>query len=171
VLVRLFAADIRFINLNDALKLREIGAARFAQPMQDKPSRLLRDADFLGELHRGNTLARGNKKIHRVNPLVQRNVASLEDRSGANREVFLALVAPIKAFLARGDALAKTTDSAARAIRPQAPLKVRARGFLIRKHLEKMECRNGAFGHRLTPDLWREYAPKHRGSQVYNSLF
>jgi hypothetical protein len=66
VLVRFFAADERFIDFNDAFKLFEFRAARLAQPVKDEPCRLLRDSNFLGELHGRNALARRHKQIHRV---------------------------------------------------------------------------------------------------------
>jgi hypothetical protein len=44
VLVGFLAADERFIDFDDAAELLEIGStARLAQPVQDEPSRLLRD--------------------------------------------------------------------------------------------------------------------------------
>ena len=121
--------------------------------MQDEPSRLLRDADFLGELHRGNALAGRHEQVHRVNPLVQRNVAALEYRAGAHREVLLALVAAVEAALPRRDPLAQAADRAARAIRPKPAFKVDPRRLLVREHREKLEGRNGALAHGPTPQF------------------
>jgi hypothetical protein len=171
VLVLFDSADIGFINFDDALELRQIiAAAGFPQPMQHEPSRLLRDPDFLGELHAGDALPGRHKQVHRVNPFVQGNVAALENRASAHREVFLALVAAIEAFLANCNALFQAAYRTLRAVRPKAAFKICPGRFLIREHFEKLERRNGALGHGLTPDLWAEYAPKNRGSQVYNSL-
>jgi hypothetical protein len=163
-------ADIGFINFDDAFEFGQvIAAAGFAKPMQHEPSRLLRDADLLGELHAGDALASGHKQVHRVNPLVEGNVAALEYRTSANREVFLALVAAVVTASTHRDPIAHAANRAPRSIRPKPPFKVSPRGFLVREHLEKLERRNGALGHGLTPDLWAEYAPENRGSQVYNS--
>jgi len=170
VFVLFDSANIGFINFDDARQLLEIvSTAGFAKPMQDEPSRLLRDTDFLGELHAGDALAGRHKQIHRVNPFVQGNVAPLEYRSGADREVLLALIAAVVAFLANRDPLAKSADRTTRAVRPKATFKVGPGRFLIWEHFEKLESGNRALGHGLTPDLWVEYAPENRGSQVYNS--
>lgn len=112
------ATNIGFVDFNDALQLSQIFAACFAKAVKDKPCALLRDPDFLSKLHGRNTLARRHKEIHRVNPLVQRNVAALENRSGANREILFALVAAIVAVLAYRDALAKAANRATRPLRP-----------------------------------------------------
>jgi hypothetical protein len=171
VFVGLFPANVGFINFNDALKHFELRSACLAEPMKDKPSGLLRDPDFLGELHGRNALARRNEQIHRVNPLVQRDMRPLENRSGANREVLFALIAAIEAFLARRDPLAKAANRAARAVQPKASFKVDARRVLVREHLEKLESGNRALRHRATPWLRAENGIKLAGSQVYNSLF
>jgi hypothetical protein len=170
VFVGFLAADKRLINFDDAGELLEIGTATgFPQPMQDEPSRLLRDPNFLGELHRGYALAGRHEQVHRVNPLVQRNVAALEYRAGAHREVFLALIAAIEAARALCDPLAQAADRAARAIRPQPSLKIGPRRLLVREHLKKLERRNRALGHRSTLNFWAECTLEKRGSQVYKS--
>jgi len=151
MLIGFLAADECFVDFNDTGELLEVlSAASLSQPMQDKPSRLLGDADFLGELHRGNALAGRHEQVHRINPLVQRNVASLEDRASAHREIFLALVAAVEAALALCDPLTKTADWATRAVRPQPSFKVGPGRFLIGDHLEKLESRNGGLAHGLT---------------------
>jgi hypothetical protein len=171
VLVLFDAADKRFVDFDDAFELAQIvAAASFPQAVQHEPSRLLRDPNFLGELHGRYALARRHKQVHGINPLVQRNVAALENRAGAHRKVFLALVAAIEAASPRRDPLAHAANRALRAVRPQPPFKIRSGRFLVREHLEKLEGRNRALGHRVTPDLRSEYASKSRGSQVYKSL-
>jgi hypothetical protein len=85
VLVRLLAANECFVDFDDPHELGQIGtAASFPQAVQDEPSRFLSDPDFLGDLHAGNALARRYKQVHRVNPLVQGDVATLEDRASAH---------------------------------------------------------------------------------------
>jgi hypothetical protein len=94
--------------------------SRKPRAVKDEPSRLLRDADLLGQLQAGNALARRQRQIHRVNPLMQRNMRALENRVGADREVLFALIAAVIVILARGDSLAQPTDGAARTVRPKA---------------------------------------------------
>ncbi len=148
VFVLFNSADIGFVNLDDALKLLKVGTACFAQPMQDEPRRFLRDPDFLRKLHGRNALTHRHKQIHCVNPFMQRNVRTFENRAGANREILFAGVAAIEVILARGDALAKLANRAARTIRPKTTFKIDARGFLIGEHFKELECGNGALGHR-----------------------
>src|SRR3954469_13451583 len=60
VLIGLDAANVGFVNLDDAGQLVEFGTARLAQPVQQKPCRLLRDADLFRQLqadHSSNNLA------------------------------------------------------------------------------------------------------------------
>jgi hypothetical protein len=138
--------------------------------MEDEPRRLLRDANFLGELHRRNALARRHKQIHRVNPLVQRNVRALKNRSGPNREILLALIATIETALADRDTIAKPANGASRPIRPKASFKINPRRLLVWEHLEKLESGNCALGHRATSWPRTKNRIKLAGSQVYNSL-
>jgi hypothetical protein len=171
VLVGFLTADKSFVNLDNTGEFLEIGAAAsFPQPMQDEPSGLLRDPDFLGKLHRGYALARCHEQVHCVNPLVQRNVAALKYRPGAHGKVFLALVAAIEAASPFSDSLAKAANRAARAIGPQPAFKVGPGRLLIREHLEKLEGRNGALAHGPTLKFWLNPSLENRGSQVYNSL-
>jgi hypothetical protein len=72
---------------------------------------------------------------------------TLENRSRANGEVFLALVAAVKSALARCNAFAQSARRTTRALRPEAAFKVQPGAFLIREHFEKLESGNGAFGH------------------------
>ncbi len=170
MLVLFDPAHVGFVDFDNALQHFELRSARFAQPMKDKPRRLLRDPDFLGELHGRNALARRHKQIHRVNPLVQRDMRALENRASANREVLFALIAAIEAFLARREAFAKPANWAVRPVRPKAAFKINTRSLLVREHLKKLKGRNRALGHRATPRLRRQYRIKWRGSQLYNSL-
>ena len=154
MLVGLFPTDDKgFIDFDDALQFFKFRAARLAQAVKHKPSRLLRDPDFFGELHGRNALASRHKQVHRVNPFVQRNVRALENRSDANREVLLALIAAIKSALAGRNTVAKPTNRAARAVRPKAAFKIDPRCLLVWEPLEKLEGRNCALGHRATPWL------------------
>lgn len=153
MLVGLFATDIHLVDLDNAFQRVKIVTARFAQTMQHEPRGLLGDANFLGKLHRRYALAGRDQQVHAVNPLVQGNVAALENRAGAHCKVFLALVAAIIAVLAYADAVAKAANRALDAIRPQAAFKIDPRHFLVGEHLEKLKGRNRAFGHCPNPLL------------------
>lgn len=148
VLITLLAADVGLINFHDPSQLLEFRAARLPKSTKDEPSGLLRNAYLFGELHRRDALTRGHNEVHRIDPLMQRNVRALEDRAGANGEILLALVAAVIAALAGRDPIAETAVRAANAIRPEPSFEVDPRSFLIGKHLEKLEGRNGAAGHR-----------------------
>jgi hypothetical protein len=140
VFVCLLAADEGFIDFNDASKLAKvITAASFPQAMQNEPSRLLRDPDFLGELHARNALASGHKQVHRVNPFVQGDVATLKNCAGAHRKVFLALVASVEAAGSHRDPLARAADRAFGATGPQARLKICPGRLLVREHGEQLK--------------------------------
>src|SRR5579862_141025 len=169
VLVGLFAADVRLVDFDDAGELAEILTASLAKTTEDEPCGFLGDADFLGKLHGRDALARRDEQVHRVNPLVQRNVRPLEDRSGANRKILFALVAAVEAVFARRDPVASSANWAARAFRPKQPLQIGPRGFLIGKHLEKLEGRNRALAHRAAPCSTGVYSRFELGSQIYNS--
>jgi len=141
VFIRFFATNKGFVDFDDALKLSEVfAAASFSQSVQDEPSRLLRDADFFGQLHAGNALTGRHKQVHRVNPLVQWNMAALENRASAHRKVLFALIAAVVAALALRDAFAQATNRATWAVGPKPPFEVNPRRFLVREHLEKLEC-------------------------------
>ena len=169
VLIGFQTADKGFVDFNDASQLGKVAFAGFAQPTQDEPCGFLRDADLLGELHRRDALARGDDEIHRIEPLVQRNVRPLEDGPGANREILPTGVAAVEAPFAHRDAFAGTTDRAARPGRPEAAFEVHPSRFLIGEHLEKLKGGNGAAGHRKTLTASSEYGIFARGSQVYKS--
>jgi len=172
VLIGFLAADESFVNFDDTGKLLEIAtAASFPEPVQNEPSRLLRDPDLFRQLHAGYALAGRHEQVHRVNPLVQGNVAALEDCAGTHREVLCTLVAAVEAAAPFRDPLPEAANRATRAIRPQSPFQVRPGCLLVREQGEKLEGRNGALGHGLYLDFWPDSSPKNRGSQVYNSHF
>src|SRR5580704_5655167 len=171
MLVSLDPADEGFVNLDNALQLLEVGTAGFPQAVQYEPSRLLGDPYFLRKLYRGYALACRDEQVHRVNPLVQGNMAALENRPRAHREVLLALVAAIEAVCPFGDPLAQAADRAARTLRPQPPFEILPRRLLVGKHREQLERRNGALAHGLSLDFCQKSSPEIRGSQVYKSLF
>jgi hypothetical protein len=116
VLVPFLAADVGFVNLDDAAQLPPIPGAGFAQTMQHEPRRLLGDADFLRELEAADALPRRHEQIHRVDPLVQRNMRPLKDGASSHREILPAGVAAVEPALPRRNALAldRRPDTSAR---------------------------------------------------------
>lgn len=171
VLVRLFAADVRLVNFDDAAQLVELVAACLAEPPEDEPSRLLGNADLLGELHRGDALACRNDEIHRIDPLMQRNMRPFEDRAGANGEILLAMIAAIVAALADSDPIAHAANGTKRTFGPKPAFEVHPCTLLVREHLEKLKGRNRALAHGLTHSSSRNYSAQERGSQVCKSFF
>jgi len=169
VFVGFLPADISLVDFNDAPQLVDLIAASLAKPTKNEPCGFLGDADLFRQLHGRDALARSDDEVHRVNPLVQRNMRALEDRAGADGEIGLALVATIEAALARCNALAQTTIGTPNAIRPKPALQIDAGGLLIREHLEKLVNRDGGLAHGPNPSFWADYSESPRGSQVYKS--
>jgi hypothetical protein len=138
VFISFLATNIRFVNLNHSAQGGQIISAGLAEPLQDKPSRLLGDANFLGKLNRGNALAGGNEEVHGINPLMEGNVRPLKDGVRADGKIFLAYVAAVKATFAGSYALCVSTMRALDSLGPEAAFKVLAARFLVREHLEKL---------------------------------
>ncbi len=90
VLILFFAADVGFVGLNAPVKLPLVLVVGLADAMGHKPRRFLRDAKVLGELNRGNTLARCGKQIDRHKPLTEGQFAFAKDGVRADCEVLLA---------------------------------------------------------------------------------
>ena len=143
VLIRFLPADVGFVNLDDAVENRWIVAAGFAESLEDEPGRLLRDTDLLRQLEAADALPAGHKQVHGVKPLVQLDVAALEDGPGANGEVLFTLVAAVVAAPTSRDAVAQAADRAAAAVRPEARFEVEPRRFLVREHLEQFHGADG----------------------------
>ncbi len=170
VLVRFLAADIGLVHFDDAAQDGQVVAAGFAEPLQQEPCGLLRDADFLGKLHRGNALTRRDQQIHGIEPLVQGDMRAPEDGASADGEVLLAGVAAVKAIFPGRDALPALAGRANRPLWPQAPLKVLPGRLLIGESLEKLEGADGyVVVHGLLLGIELNYALANQGSQVYNS--
>jgi hypothetical protein len=101
VFIGLFAAEKGFIGFDDSLQFGEFATASLTQAVKHKPRRFLLDADLFGELHGTDSLSRCDKQVHGIQPLVERDVAALEDRASTDRKIKLALVTAVKASLAR----------------------------------------------------------------------
>ena len=147
VLVALQSAYERLVNLHDAAQFVGVLAASLAEPLKHEPSRLLSDANFLRELERRDSLTGRNDQIHRIHPLVQRDVGALEDRPGTDGEVQLTGVAAVVAVLAGRDALFSLTLWTGDAVCPQAALKVGAGRFLIGEGREQLEGADSRTAH------------------------
>lgn len=149
VFIRLFAADVGFINLDNASQFVDVRAASLAESLEHKPSRLLRNAYLFAELERRNTFTSGNKQIHRINPLVKRNVRTLKDRASANREIQFTGVTAIVTAFPRCDAFTDLASRTNDAVRPQTGFEINASGFLIGNRLEQLKSGYCVFAHVL----------------------
>src|SRR5579872_28593 len=147
VLVAFFSADESLVNLDNPAKRFQLTSASFAETAQNEPRGLLRDADLFSELHRGNPLPRRHEQVHRVQPLVQRNVGSLEDGVRADGEYFVARVAPVVASGAGGNAIASRAEGTLDTSRPEPRFEVKSRGFGIWEQLEQLERADGGARH------------------------
>lgn len=156
VFVALFPADETFIDLNDSAQLveRPIGsAARLAEPTENKPSRLLRDADFLSELQAADALPGGDQQIHAVEPFMERHFRAFENCIGADCEIELARQASVVSWLPRGARSKGAHTLPGLAIRangaggPESALQVDARRFFIREQREQLKRADRGAGH------------------------
>ena len=136
VLVDLFAADERLIDFDDALELVEVFATSLSEPVKHKPGRALGDADLFRQLHRTDFLASGDYQIDAVNPLVERDMRTLEDSAGSDGEIKLAGIAAIVTALARGNAVCLFASRTGDAVRPKSAFQVEAGRLGSREHLE-----------------------------------
>ena len=147
VLVGFLAANIHLVDFDEPAQDGRVIAAGFAEPLKHEPRGLLRDPDLLRQLKAGNALSGRHQQIHGVEPLVQRDMAALEDGRGADGEVRLAGVAAVVAALACGDPLGLVTGRANGAVRPPLALHVDPSGFRVGEHLEKLECGDRGLAH------------------------
>jgi len=148
--VAFLATDEAFVQFDDATEFRQLWpTAGFPKPMEHEPCRLLSDAYLLRQLQRRDALACGHEQVHRIEPLVQGNVAALKDRACADREIELTGVAAVETTLARGDVLFGFARRADNAVLPDAGFQKKPSRFRIGEHLEKLEGRNCAFAHGL----------------------
>lgn len=149
VFVGFFAADIGFVNLDNASQFVDVRATSLAEPLEHKPSRLLSNAYLFAELKRRNTLSSRYEQIHRINPLVKRNVRTLEDRASANCEIQFTGITAIETAFPRRDAFADLASRTDHAVGPQAGFEINTSGFLIGNRLEQLKSGYCAFAHVL----------------------
>lgn len=155
VLIVFLAANVRLIRFNDSQQHApavRIIAARLANPLHHEPRGLLRDAEFLGNLHRRNALACGGNQVHRIQPFIQGDVRALENCPRAHGEVLLAReTAEITDDFANLNTINVRAMRARRRTFPASRFKVGARCRFVRKLLEKFVMANGDFhGENLT---------------------
>jgi hypothetical protein len=98
MLVLLLAAEIGLVRLNFALqgRVERLGFGGMAKPMQHEPRGFLGDADILGELGAGDALLVRRDEVDRHEPLVQPDLAVLEDRPDLDREPLAAVAALVR---------------------------------------------------------------------------
>src|SRR5579859_698285 len=151
MLVCFLATDKTLVKLYHAFQFLHDGGsrARLTQAVENKPCRLLRNADLLRQLQARDSLAGGHEQIHGVKPLVQRNLATLENGSGSHSEVEIPTrVAAVEADPLTGcNPLIALAVWTGHAVRPEARFQVEPSGFLIREGLKELESADGAFAH------------------------
>ena len=70
-------------------------------------------------------------------------MGTLEDRAGANRKVFLALIAAVVAIFTCRYAVAKSANRTTASVNPEARFQIFAPSFGVWDHLEKLKCAYG----------------------------
>ena len=115
--------------------------------MKHEPCRFLLHTNLFGDLHGRDALAGRDEQVHRIEPLVERDVRPLEDRASTDRKVKLALIAAVEASLTGRDAVLTGAGWADDAFRPEARLQVEPRCLLIGEHLEELKGTDGRTAH------------------------
>src|SRR6266568_1081564 len=142
MLVDFQAADESLVDLDGAAQFVQFLTARFAETVKDEPRRLLSDANFLRQLHRRDSLPRGNEQVHGIEPLVKGHMRPLENSSCPHREVQFAGVAAVVAVLADSNSLHTLALRAGDAIWPETAFEIHASRCFIGVHLEEFEGAN-----------------------------
>ena len=143
VFVAFKATDKGFVHFDNAAQWVVGRPAGFAQPLEHEPCRGLGNADLFGQLDAGDTLTGGDKQVHPINPLVERDMRAFHDGLGANGEDFHAGIAMIVTWTAFSYAFALLAMWALRAVWPALLFHERASDILIRKPLEYLDKANG----------------------------
>ena len=122
-------------------------AARLPKPLQHKPSGVLADPDLLSKLKTRDAFPRGHEQVHRVQPLVQRNVRPPEDRPSPHSKIKLASVTAIEPVFPCCKSFAGFARGALRTIRPKAIFEVQPRGCFVREEFAEFEGADRRAGH------------------------
>src|SRR5208337_4126072 len=105
-------------------------------------------ANLFAELQTRDALACGYEQVHGVEPLVQRNVAALEDRPCTDSEVEGTGIAAVEANLRLlSNSLSTFAFRAERTVRPEPRFEVQPRRLSGREHLEQLEGADCALAH------------------------
>ncbi len=136
-----FAADECFVHLNDAHELAEIFVTESgADTMAHVPSRPVRaEAHHAMDLERANALLAGEHEMDDAEPVAQRLIRVLENRSGDMRETVIgfrgrAFVAePIPRHLAMSLHMHVAATRAGNTLRPAMPDQIRAARIFVRE--------------------------------------
>jgi hypothetical protein len=151
--IGLFAAEKGFVSFDNSLQFGEFAAASLTKAVKHEPRRFLLYTNLFGDLHGANALAGGDEQVHSIEPLMQRDVAALEDRAGTDGEVKLAFVAAMKASLAGRDAILTGTGWAGDTFRPETALKIGSSRLFVGKYLEELKSTDSRTAHDLFPFL------------------
>ena len=98
VLVEFAASDIFLVGLHHAGEKRLLGAARLLDPLEHVPGRLLRPIQLLGELQRGDALARHADLVHHEQPLPNGYSRRFHDGAHLAGELLAAVLAVVVAL-------------------------------------------------------------------------
>ena len=138
----ILVAEVGFIGFDDlAGATQSLGAGvtqGLAQPMRHEPRRLVADAQHAVELVSADTFLAGAQQVHGVDPLVQRNLGTLQDGADGDRELLTAGVAlddtiAVRNAVKPGDTLDFATVRANRPVGPVDRLQMLTGSVVIEK--------------------------------------
>ena len=81
-----FAAEVRFVHFDRAMKHRAILRQRRSEPMRQEPRGLLRDAEVAVQLHAGHALETGHHLKRGDDPVLIADLRAFHDRAGLDAE-------------------------------------------------------------------------------------
>src|SRR5207253_9474044 len=114
-----------------------------------EPRGFLGDTYLFGELKATDAFPRCYEQVHGIEPLVKRDMGTLENGSRSDGEINLTGIAAVVTALAGSDSfagLASWTDST---IGPKPRFQIEPCGLRIGEHLEQLERADCAFAHAL----------------------
>lgn len=132
MLVALDPTYVGLIHLHNPRKLRPLHPHRLTQPMQQEPSRLLRDPKMPRQSIAADALPRRDEEIHRIQPLVKRKVCVGKNTVSPHRKLPVAVQTPMPQPTRYPTRAPKTAKRTHYAVRPTLPLKETQRRSVIR---------------------------------------
>jgi len=137
----LFPADVRLIYFDNSLEHPCITFAGFTDTLEYEPRGMLFNPDLFRQLERRDSLASRQQEVHRIKPLVQRNMRPPEDGSGSHGEVQTAAIAHVKTGLpfACRDVYCSLAFWAADTAFPQPAFYVYTCAFFVGELLKQLE--------------------------------